>query len=144
MPRSAKNPLLKKSATQNERDFRVDFYAEDAIRLSPYKDDKWKYAENTPFWAGSDYSRLPTEALAGMLIDEFTNKDGHDPEKVVKYLSLVLKSSLPAIFSTAAEAALWRGLLPRSAGKMSRSDKMGPPLSVAGKTAGFDWGIVTS
>ena len=49
MPRSAKNPLLKKSATQNERDFRVDFYAEDAIRLSPYKDDKWKYAENTPF-----------------------------------------------------------------------------------------------
>ena len=60
MPRSAKNPLLKKSATQNERDFRVDFYAEDAIRLSPYKDDKWKYAENTPFWAGSDYSRLPT------------------------------------------------------------------------------------
>ena len=35
-----KNPLLKKSATQNERDFRVDFYAEDAIRLSPYKDDK--------------------------------------------------------------------------------------------------------
>lgn len=54
----------------------------------------------------SDYSRLPTEALAGMLIDEFTNKDGHDPEKVVKYLSLVLKSSLPAIFSTAAEAAL--------------------------------------
>ena len=24
MPRSAKNPLLKKSATQNERDFRVD------------------------------------------------------------------------------------------------------------------------
>ena len=59
MPRSAKNPLLKKSATQNERDFRVDFYAEDAIRFSPYKDDKWKYAENTPFWAGSDYSRLP-------------------------------------------------------------------------------------
>ena len=59
MPRSAKNPLLKKSATQNEHDFRVDFYAEDAIRLSPYKDDKWKYAENTPFWAGSDYSRLP-------------------------------------------------------------------------------------
>ena len=60
MPRSAKNPLLKKSATQNERDFRVDFYAEDAIRLSPYKDDKWKYAENTPFWADSDYSRLPS------------------------------------------------------------------------------------
>ena len=51
-------------------------------------------------------AHLYTEALAGMLIDEFTNKDGHDPEKVVKYLSLVLKSSLPAILSTAAEAAL--------------------------------------
>ena len=37
---TAKNPLLKKSAAQNERNFRVDFYAEDAIRLSPYKDDK--------------------------------------------------------------------------------------------------------
>ena len=54
----------KKSAAQKIFDpkrayFCVDFYAEDAIRLSPYKDDKWKYAENTPFWAGSDYSRLP-------------------------------------------------------------------------------------
>ena len=63
MPRSAKNPLLKQSATHNECNFRVDFYAEDAIRLSPYKDDKCKYAENTPFWAGSDYSRLPTDEL---------------------------------------------------------------------------------
>ena len=63
MPRSAKNPLLKKSATQNERNFRVDFYAEDAIRLSPYKDDKLKYAENTPFWAGSDYFRLPKRRI---------------------------------------------------------------------------------
>ena len=61
MPCPAKNPLLKKSATQNERNFRVDFYAEDAIRLSPYKDDKWKYAENTPFWADSDYFRLPKQ-----------------------------------------------------------------------------------
>ena len=62
MPCSAKNPLLKKLATQNERNFRVDFYAKDAIRLSPYKDDKLKYAENSPFWAGSDYSRLPKAA----------------------------------------------------------------------------------
>ena len=57
----------KKSAAQKIFDpkrayFCVDFYAEDAIRLSPYKDDKWKYAKNTPFWAGSDYSRLPRQA----------------------------------------------------------------------------------
>ena len=56
MPRSAKNPLLKKSATQNERDFRVDFYAEDAVRLTPCKDDKPKDAEIMPFQAGSGYS----------------------------------------------------------------------------------------
>ena len=55
-----KKSVPQKSATQNERNFRVDFYAEDAIRLSPYKDDKLKYAENTPFWAGSDYFRLPS------------------------------------------------------------------------------------
>ena len=45
----------------------MDFYAEDAIRLSPYKDDKLKYAENTPFWAGSDYSRLP---MHGWICDD--------------------------------------------------------------------------
>ncbi len=40
----------------------VDFYAEDAIRLLPYKDDKLKYSENTPFWAVSVYSRLPMQS----------------------------------------------------------------------------------
>ena len=29
--------------------FCVDFYAEDAVRLAPHKDDKLKYAEKTPF-----------------------------------------------------------------------------------------------
>lgn len=42
-----------------------------------------------------------TEAIAGLLIDEFTNKEGHDPEKAVEYLSLVLKSSLPSILASA-------------------------------------------
>lgn len=37
-----------------------------------------------------------------MLIDEFTNRDGHDPEKVVEYFSLVLKSSLPSVLESAA------------------------------------------
>ena len=46
-------------------------------------------------------AHLYTEAIAGMLIDEFTNKDGHDPEKVVKYLSLVLKNSLPGVLTAA-------------------------------------------
>lgn len=44
-----------------------------------------------------------TEAIAGMLIDEFTDKEGHDPETVVDYLSRVLKNSLPGILSGAAE-----------------------------------------
>ena len=43
-----------------------------------------------------------TEAIAGMLIDEFTDKEGHDPEKVVEYLSYVLKNSLPSVLSSAA------------------------------------------
>ena len=47
-------------------------------------------------------AHLYTEALAGMLIDEFTNKNGHDPEKVVRYLSLIIKSSIPEILMTAA------------------------------------------
>ena len=42
-----------------------------------------------------------TEAIAGMLIDEFTNKDGHDPDKAVEYLSLVLKNSLPGVLQNA-------------------------------------------
>ena len=48
-------------------------------------------------------AHLYTEAIAGMLIDEFTNRDGHDPEKVVEYFSLVLKSSLPSVLESAAK-----------------------------------------
>lgn len=36
-----------------------------------------------------------TEAVAGLLIDEFTEKKGHDPELAVQDLSLVIKCSLP-------------------------------------------------
>jgi probable dihydroxyacetone kinase regulator len=38
-----------------------------------------------------------TEGLAGLLIDEFTDRKGHDPEKAVEYLSLILNCSLPQI-----------------------------------------------
>lgn len=43
-----------------------------------------------------------TEAAAGLLIDEFTDKEGHDPELAVKYLSLIMKYSLPHLMETAA------------------------------------------
>lgn len=43
-----------------------------------------------------------TEAVAGLLIDEFTHKEGHDSETAVEYLSLVLNSSLPSILKSAA------------------------------------------
>lgn len=46
-------------------------------------------------------SHLYTEAIAGLLIDEFTNKQGHNPEKAVEYLSLVLKNSLPSVLASA-------------------------------------------
>lgn len=42
-----------------------------------------------------------TEAIAGLLIDEFTDKKGHDPEQAAAYLSLILKYSLPEILSNA-------------------------------------------
>lgn len=44
-----------------------------------------------------------TEAIAGMLISEFTDKEGHDPELVVEYLSRVLKNSLPSLLASAAQ-----------------------------------------
>ena len=44
-----------------------------------------------------------TEAIAGMLIDEFTNKDGHDPEQAVEYISHILKSSLPGVLTSASQ-----------------------------------------
>lgn len=47
-------------------------------------------------------AHLYTEAVAGILIDEFTGKQEHDPEKVVEYLSLVIKNSLPSVLTSAA------------------------------------------
>ena len=38
-----------------------------------------------------------------MLIDEFTNKDGHDPEQAVEYISHILKSSLPGVLTSASQ-----------------------------------------
>ena len=49
MPCTAKNPLQEKICDLKRVDFCADFNAEDAIRLPPYKDDKWKNAENAPF-----------------------------------------------------------------------------------------------
>jgi len=42
-----------------------------------------------------------TEAIAGLLIGEFADKEGHDPEQAVEYLSLILKNSLPELLKSA-------------------------------------------
>lgn len=42
-------------------------------------------------------AKFYTKAIAGMLIDELTNKKGHDPEQAVQYLSFILKHSLPNV-----------------------------------------------
>ena len=42
-----------------------------------------------------------TEAIAGLLIDEFTEKDGHDPEKAADYFALVMEHSLPSVLKNA-------------------------------------------
>lgn len=41
-----------------------------------------------------------TEAIAGLLIDEFTDKEGHDPEKAADYFALVLENSLPSLLAS--------------------------------------------
>lgn len=46
-------------------------------------------------------SHFYTEAIASLLIEEFTNKEEHDPERVVEYLSRVLKNSLPSLLQSA-------------------------------------------
>ena len=46
-------------------------------------------------------TRFFTEAIAGMLIDEFTNSEQHDIDKAVEYLSLVLNNSLPGVLQNA-------------------------------------------
>lgn len=42
-----------------------------------------------------------TEAIAGLLINEFAGKTEHDPEHAVEYLSLILNSSLPSVLTSA-------------------------------------------
>lgn len=42
-----------------------------------------------------------TGAIANLMIDEITDKQGHAPEKAVEYFSLILKSSLPEVLKTA-------------------------------------------
>lgn len=46
-------------------------------------------------------AHLYTEAIAGMLIDEFTDGEMHNPEKAVEYFSFFLKNSLPAALTSA-------------------------------------------
>ena len=41
-----------------------------------------------------------TEAVSGLLIDEFKDKEGHDPEKAVEYLSVILNNSLPGVLAS--------------------------------------------
>lgn len=41
-----------------------------------------------------------TEAIAGLLIDEFTEKEGHAPEKAADYFALVLENSLPSVLAS--------------------------------------------
>ena len=43
-----------------------------------------------------------TEAIAGLLIDEITDRQGHDPEQAVEYLSRILNDSLPSVLAGAA------------------------------------------
>ncbi len=41
-----------------------------------------------------------TEAIAGLLIDEFTNKEQHDPKKAADYFALILENSLPSVLQS--------------------------------------------
>ena len=45
-----------------------------------------------------------TEAIAGLLIDEIIEKDGHDPEKAADYFALVVENSLPSVLESALPA----------------------------------------
>ncbi len=42
-----------------------------------------------------------TEAIAGLLIDEFSNKQTHDPKQAAEYLAFVLENSLPSLLKSA-------------------------------------------
>ncbi len=41
-----------------------------------------------------------TEAIAGLLIDEFTNKEQHDPKIAADYFALILENSLPSVLQS--------------------------------------------
>lgn len=41
-----------------------------------------------------------TEAAARLLIDEFTDKEGHDPKIAADYFALVLENSLPSVLGS--------------------------------------------
>ena len=41
-----------------------------------------------------------TEGIAGLLIEEFTEKEGHDPEKAADYFTLILEKSLPSVLKS--------------------------------------------
>jgi probable dihydroxyacetone kinase regulator len=41
-----------------------------------------------------------TEAVAGLLIDEFTDREGHDPGKAADYFALVLENSLQSVLKS--------------------------------------------
>lgn len=41
-----------------------------------------------------------SEAAAGLLIDEFTDKEGHDPKIAADYFALVLENSLPSVLGS--------------------------------------------
>ncbi len=49
---------------------------------------------------GEFLAHFYTEAIAGLLIDEFTEKEGHDPQKAADYFSLVLENSLPSVLTS--------------------------------------------
>lgn len=44
-----------------------------------------------------------TEAIAELLIDKFTDKEGHDPKKAADYFALVLENSLPSVLTSVQE-----------------------------------------
>ena len=58
---------------------------------------------NSPEEYKSFLCELTTEALAGMLINLFKNKQGYDKERMIHYLSLTLQSSLPIILANASQ-----------------------------------------
>ena len=44
-----------------------------------------------------------TEGVAGLLIDEFKDKDEHNPDIAVQYLSLIMNTSLPEVLKKSVE-----------------------------------------